>query len=171
MKTALVVAFLVAAAAVGYFFLTGKTLVTDRGGGNPRVITPSALAVRQIRSVVDQLATNGKESSFAAFVFGPAEDPSNEAKIVNMQYSVEKGVVGLDWVLLAPGNRTDKVKIEAFMRARGHTVMNKDKNGVRYLRVEDQNISELGTQIAKEVYHLGDNDEMALFTDKFTWKP
>jgi hypothetical protein len=170
MRTALNVV-LILAAAVGYYLLREKILVTDRGGGIPRAITPSALLVSEIPSVVDQLSRNRKETSFAAFVFGPAEDPGNEEKIINMQYSVENGAIGFDWVLLAPGNKKDLPKVEAFIKARGHTVMTRETNGVRYLRVEGQGISELGTQIAKELYHLKDNDQMALFTDKFEWKP
>ena len=171
MKTVLIVVVLIAVAAVAYFVLRGKTLVTDREGGNPRVITPSGLLVSQIPSVFDQLSQNGKERSFAAFVFGPADDPANEEKIINMQYSVENGTIGFDWVLLAPGNKKDLAKVEAFIKARGHTVMTKEANGVRYLRVEGQGLSELGTAIAKELYSLKDNDQMALFTDKFEWKP
>jgi len=171
MKAVLIAVVLIGVAAVGYFLLRGKTLVTDRNGGDPRVMTPSSLLVSQIPSVVDQLQRNGIDRSFAAFVFGPAEDPGNEEKIINMQYSVENGAVGFDWVLLAPGNKKDLAKVEAFIKARGHTVMTRETNGVRYLRVEGQAISELGTQIAKEMYHLKDNHQMALFTDKFEWKP
>lgn len=170
MKIALVVALLVVAVGAAYF-LRGKTLAIDRGGGNPRVMTPGFITARNIPSIVEQLAQNKTERSFAAFVFGPADDPGSERKIVNLQFSVEGGVVGLDWVLLAPGNKTDKEKVEAFMKAQGHVVVAKEGNGVHYLRVEGDRIAELAVQIVKDIYHLQDHDQMALFTDRFEWKP
>jgi len=166
----LIVIVILVALGVALLVLTRGVLVADRSGGPPRVITPQSVSVLQVPAVVEQLRVQGNDASWAAFAFDPKGEPDTDETTVNLQYSVEKGTIGMDWVLLGPRNKTDKEMIVAFIEQRGHKAIEKEGNGVKYLRVEDGNLSELGMQIIEQVYHLGRYDNMALLTDRFVWK-
>src|SRR5690348_1776163 len=96
------------------------------------------VSVGQIPKVVSQLKTTGRDSSFAVFLFIPRDRPANDGdEQVNLQYSIENGRLGFDWVLLAAPNIADQDKIAAFMRDRGFAANMREMNKVRYMRVED----------------------------------
>lgn len=73
---------------------------------------------------------------------------------LNLQYSVEDGALGLDWVLLGERNRVDRQRIERFARMKRHTVRERRLNDVFYLRVEDGDLVALGIGIARELYRV-----------------
>jgi len=56
-----------------------------------------------------------------------------------------------------------------FIEERHYTVLERDGNGVRYVRVQDGNLVQLGMQIVEEFYHLRSDSEMEMFTDGFEW--
>jgi hypothetical protein len=169
MKILIVIGILIALGAA-YLLLSRSVLVADRCGGPPRVITPQAVSILQVPSIVEQLRAQARDASWAAFAFDPKGEPDSDETTVNLQYSVENGTVGMDWVLLGPRNKADKDKIAAFINQLGHKAVERESNRVKYVRVEDGNISELGVKIMEEIYHLGPSDDMALLTDQFAWK-
>jgi hypothetical protein len=146
-------------------------LVFDRKGFRARIMTPSSVSVSQIPAVFDQLKTAHQDASWAVFVFYPAGEPATDQSVVNLQYSVANGSIGLDWVLLAPRNIADKDKIAAFIKERHYTVSERELNGVRFLRVEDGDLVQLGTQIVGEFYHVPKDTQMEFNKDGFDWKP
>jgi len=115
---------------------------------------------------VRQLRENGKESSWIAFLFGTAKvsETTNDQGLA-LQYSVVDGRVGLDWVLLGPRNIADSAIVSAFMEQRGHTVAMREMNDVRFLRVEDGDLGELGQSIAEVLYGATSNAELGLLID------
>lgn len=146
-------------------------LFVERSGGRAWVVTPRPIVVREIPRVFDQLRAGGKETSWAAFAFNPAGEQPSDENSVNLQFSIENGVIGLDWVLLTPRNRADKDRVATFIKQRNHTIVAKETKLGRYLRVEDGNLAELGVQIVGEFYGLGCDGEMDMYTDKFEWRP
>lgn len=158
--------------AVVVFLLSQSSsyLVMDRKGFRARIMTPSAISVSQLSSVFHQLNANHKDASWAAFTFCPLGEPASDQTSVNLQYSVEGGKIGFDWILLVPRNIADKDKIVAFMKDKHYTVLEREGNAVRYLRVEDGDLVQLGKQIA-EFYHLQADSQMGMFIDGFEWKP
>jgi hypothetical protein len=168
--TIIVVAILVAGVVLFLLSRSDSYLVMKRKGVGVGIMTPRPVLVSQIPSVFDQLKANHKDASWAAFTFCPAGEPATDQNSVNIQYSVEGGKIGFDWVLLAPRNIADKDKIVAFMKDKHYTVLEREGNGVRYLRVEDGDLVQLGKQIA-EFYHLQADGQMGIFADGFEWKP
>jgi hypothetical protein len=71
----------------------------------PRIAPTSSATVAEIPGIVGKLATL-KDGSFAVLMFDSQLSTGGDA--VNLQYSVEHGAVGLDWVLLSQTNVTDK---------------------------------------------------------------
>ena len=125
------------------------------------------ISVNSIPDVVAQLRAKGVNGSFAILMFRSPEpfripDPND---VVNLQFSMENDIVGLDWVLLGPKNIVDKVLIAEFITRHGHAVMNKGLNTVDYLRVEDSEISKLGAQIVADFYKVDSDYKIGLMVD------
>jgi hypothetical protein len=108
------------------------------------VIRPNRLP-----AVVEQLRKTGGDGAWAVFMFRTTV-PSTETTddYLNLQYSIERRTVGLDWVLLGPRNYADKEALTNFIRRRRHKVEIREMNDVAYLRVEDGNVVELGLAIS-----------------------
>ncbi len=107
----------------------------SRSGNGPQV------RVDDVPDGVAHLQQQGKEDAFLVFIFVPPTRPREQP--VNLQFSIERGQLGLDWVLLSPTNIADKAQIETFIRERGHSARETQVNGVRYLRVEDGDLAAL----------------------------
>ena len=131
------------------------------------VIRPNHLA-----AVIEQLSHTGREAAWAVFMFRTAI-PSLETTDdwLNLQYSIEQGVVGLDWVLLGPRNIADKKAITNFIRRRKHKVEAREVNKVAYLRVEDGDINGLGLGIVLDFYGVASDHEMGLLVQGFLPPP
>lgn len=123
-------------------------------------------------AVVEQLRHTGSEAAWAVFMFRTAI-PSAETTddCVNLQYSFERGVVGLDWVLLGPRNIADKEALTNFIRRRKHKVEVREMNEVAYVRVEDGDINDLGRSIVHDFYGVASDYEMGLLVQGFLVPP
>ena len=119
--------------------------------------------------VINQLKGSGKNGHFAVLIFVPPGSTDGEA--VNLQYSTEGGVVGLDWALVAPRNIADQKKVREFASNLGYRLEEHEMNNVHYLRVTDGSISELGTKIVEELYGVAANARLQMITEGFRWKP
>lgn len=79
---------------------------------------------------------------------------SHHEMMPNIQYSIENGRVGLDWVLEAPQNIKDQTALADFIKRNGYTVLRNDTEDVPYLRVEGEGVADLGVKILCEFYHM-----------------
>ena len=94
--------------------------------------------------------------------------PGNHDELFpTLQYSIEKGQLGFDWVLLAPRNIEDEAQLTQFMKGVGYTVAKRDINAVRYLRVEGKDLENLGIKILCDFYHLAPEAKLELITEGF----
>jgi len=110
----------------------------------------------------------GKFGTWVVFFFHAHGDlPQDDA--VNLQYSVENGVVGLDWVLLSRRNVADKKRLIAFINAKGFNVSEMEMNNVRYLRVEGNGIEQLGVKIVTKFYGIAPSAPVQFYTEGFEW--
>jgi hypothetical protein len=124
-----------------------------------------------IPDIVAQLWATGKHSSFAVLMFSPPSPRKLHDPVVNLQYSMEGAVVGLDWVLLGPRNCDDKARLVEFITQSGHTVMELEMNEVAYLRVEGNDIANLGTRIVTDFYHVAASATLGLLVSWFPYRP
>jgi hypothetical protein len=154
---ALAIALIVVAIVVALVFLI-------RG----RIVPTRSATVADIPPILTKLATL-KDGSFAVFMFDSPLSPGGDA--VNLQYSVEHGAVGLDWVLLGQTNIADKEKVAAFAAQLGHTMTEREMNNVRYLRVEGRELDKLGASIIVELYGIPRDAQLELITEGFEWPP
>ncbi len=178
MKILLVI--IVIAGIVGLLFFLLRKGTTSESLANPEqtpyetLATPmqtsdeSLVTLEQMPTVVAKLQREGKNSSFAVFMFVPTTGEPNGVP-VNLQYSIENGVTGLDWVLLSPRNIADQKAISTFITDSGYKIFEREENDVRYFRVEGNGVSELGVKICREFYHFPSDEKIELLTDGFEW--
>jgi len=86
---------------------------------------------------------------------------------INLQLSMERGHLGLDWVLVSPANVADRAKVEACIRRHGHSVRELEVNGVRYLPAEDGDVSALASAILRGLHQLGPKAALETVADGF----
>ena len=130
-----------------------------------------SVPVAEIPAVVARLhgLPEGKYGTWVVFMFRPpGSAPGAEA--VNLQYSVEHGNVGLDWVLLSATNVADKERLTAFVEGRAFRVSEREMNNVRYLRVEGAGIDQLGVAIVTELYGIASGTPIEFHTEGLKWE-
>ncbi|MEY2545610.1 MAG: hypothetical protein QOG48_727 [Verrucomicrobiota bacterium] len=148
----------VAALVVGY----ARRFTQNTDGG--------LVTVRDFPQLLSALtATGGNGAFWVVLVPNTARGDGNYA---NVQYSIEGGRVGMDWVLLAKRNIEDKEAFTQFVTAAGATVTEEVGNNVHYLRVSDgPDLAKLGQDFLQQVYHVTPEDKLRLIITDFSWKP
>jgi hypothetical protein len=132
-----------------------------------RIVPTASVTSRNIQEVISQLDRSSQNGHFVVFMFIPPDSADGEA--VNLQYSIENGVVGLDWVLLGPRNIADRDSVCQFASKLGYRFDECEMNGVHYLRVAGSGISELGAKIIEDFYHVNPDIKLELITEGFKW--
>ena len=119
----------------------------------------------QIPSIVSSLERKGRDGSFVVFMFSV---PGNHDELSpNLQYSIENGQLGFDWVLMAPQNIKDETQITEFIKGAGYTVSKHEVNEVSYLRVEGKDLQNLGIKILSDFYHLAPEAKLEVISEGF----
>lgn len=122
----------------------------------------------RLPAVVKQLRHSGKEGAWAVFMFRTTRlSDETSDNVLNLQYSVEKGIIGFDWVLIGPRNCADIGALTDFIHLRDHKVETRNMNGVTYLRVEDGDIIKLGLDIISGFYCVASDYAMGLLAEGF----
>ena len=132
-----------------------------------RIAPTYAVTSRDIPEVVNQLQRSAKNGHFAVLMFVPPG--ATDGLAVNLQYSIDGGVVGLDWVLISPRNIADQEKIKAFASKLGYNLDEHEMNKTRYLRVTGNGISELGAKIIRDFYTIAPEAQLEMITEGFKW--
>jgi hypothetical protein len=116
-----------------------------------------------------ELLRAAPEQSFADLLFRPAQaDPKEDLAFI--QYSVEQGQIGFDWVLTSSRNEADCDAIRAFISRQGLSLSDREMNQVRYLRVEGLGSESLGRKILNEFYRIPRDQPLEMITQGFDWK-
>ena len=119
----------------------------------------------QIPSIVSKLQLTGRDGSFVVFMFSI---PGNhDETLPNLQYSIENGQLGFDWVLLAPQNIQDETLVTDFVKRLGYTSSKHEINDVPYLRIEGESIEDLGLKILRDLYQLPADTKLQLIVEGF----
>jgi hypothetical protein len=134
-----------------------------------RIAPTYTVTASDIPKVISQLQRSGKDGYFAVIMFVPSGSTDGES--VNLQYSVEAGVVGLDWVLMGSINIADRERISEFASKLGYRLDEREMNGVHYLRVTSGDISDLGAKIILDFYKMTPDNKLGMITEGFKWQP
>ena len=135
----------------------------------------SSVCISQFPAIVAHLDANGMETSFAVFTLTTKIDKENQNDdLINLQFAIEDGIVGLEWPLIRPRNIADKQRVLNYIAKRGYIVTERVQKfaetelfDMPYIRVEEGDIIDLGIRIATELYQIEPNDEISLLVDGF----
>jgi hypothetical protein len=120
------------------------------------------------REIVSKLQRTGRDGSFVVFMF--SIHANRDETLSNLQYSIESGHLGFDWVLLAPQNIKDERPVTDFIKRLGYTLSKREMNDVRYLRIEGKGVEDLGLKILRDFYHLPSETKLELIVEGFDMK-
>jgi hypothetical protein len=142
--------------------------LTDRSNRGVTTRLERTIRMPQMPQVVAQLAAEGDECAWAMFMFyTQVHSQATDDQCLNLQYSIEQGTLGLDWILLGERNIADQEAICQFARRKGHSVKRGQTNGVRYLRIEGDELAALGPDIAARLYGVNRTTDIGLLVDGF----
>ncbi len=123
------------------------------------------IAVDDIAKVYHQISTQAIETSFAVFIISPAHQDSKDS--VEIQFSVEKGITGLDWILMSESNQREKAKVIQHALSKGAEWQECEMNNWIYLRINQGDVAELCTSLIKQLYGV---DEVLLKYGGFRYR-
>ncbi|WP_306600916.1 hypothetical protein [Geothrix sp. 21YS21S-2] len=123
------------------------------------------VASSEIPEILAQLQVSAREGNASVLTL-----PSG-GEGVQLQFSIDHGVVGLDWVLVGHRNLSDKSRIAEMATALGYHVEECEQNQVRQLRITGQGIAELGTAIIRDFYGIHPAARIPMVTVGFRWDP
>lgn len=159
MKIILIVTLVLACFLAFRFF--SKRLSAETDGG--------FVTTKEFPALFSALQSTGSNGAFwVVLVPGTERDDGYTA---NLQYSVEDGIAGLDWVLLAKRNSEDQEKFLTVVRKKGAMAVEKEMNDVRYLRVTDaKDLVGLGREVLVQLYGVKSGDQLQLIITDFKWQ-
>jgi hypothetical protein len=124
--------------------------------------------VLDVPSILAAVRGSTDYPAFAVFIFDAPGTP-NTQDAVNLQLSLENGVIGLDWVLTSQRNIEDQQRFLDFARKLRHDPQPQEMNGVRYIRVEDGDIARLCRGVVTDLYGLPATTQMDLVQEGIRW--
>ena len=142
MRTLIVLLIFPAAIAMYIFWRARR----DRG------IRRKTIPVADVGEVFRQMSAQGVETSFAVFAIRTAGQDQDD--VVEIQYSVEDGKTGLDWILMSPANIAEKPKVIQYAASRGVEWQEKEMNDWLYLRIEQGDVAALCRSLIEDLYHV-----------------
>lgn len=108
------------------------------------------ISVGDIGKVYDQISSQAAETSFAVFVISPPRWDSGQT--VEIQFSVEKGVTGLDWILMSENNKKEKQRIVDYAIEKGTRWQDCKMNDWIYMRIEQGDLVVLCISLIRDLY-------------------
>lgn len=135
---------------VSLLFLAGVAMYTLWRTRRDRGIRRKTIPVADIGEVFRQISAQGVETSFAVFAIRAGD----EDDAVEIQFSVEDGKAGLDWILMSPANIEEKTKVVQYAASRGVEWQEKEMNKWLYLRIEQGDVAEFCTSLIADLYHV-----------------
>ncbi|MEA3009554.1 MAG: hypothetical protein QOJ91_1246 [Sphingomonadales bacterium] len=144
-------------------------IVWDRGKvGMPRLLDQTEIRTDNLAGLVEAMRRGSSSASWAALMLNTPDRPSDEDAVA-LQISFENGRLGFDWELLAPRNVEDQERFRTFARAQGLQPVARSLNGVSYLRVEGTDAARFTASVVTEMYHLPQDQPLALVYEGFEW--
>lgn len=137
---------------VSLLFLAGIAMYIFWRTRRYQGIRRKTIAVADVGKVFRQISARGVEASFAVFAIRKGE---NEDDAVEIQFSVEDGKTGLDWILMSPANIEEKSKVIQYAASKGVEWQEKEMNDWLYLRIEHGDVVGLCTSLIEDLYQVG----------------
>lgn len=115
-----------------------------------RGIRRAQITLDSVSEVHRDISEQAVETSFAVFIV-----PRPNQDSVEVQFSIENGTAGLDWILESEANKAERRKVEQYISSKGFHFQEKEMNNWHYLRVEQGDIAKLCVGIIRDIYGSG----------------
>ena len=133
-----------------------------------RVTATHAVSVADIPRVLSALVAATADPAFAVFIFHPPDRPDSQGAL-NLQFSLEDGRPGFDWVLLGARNVHEQHRFLEFARESGYDPKMQEENHVKYLRVEEGDLAALCARVITTLYGQDPTGPLRLLVHGFKW--
>lgn len=133
--------------------------------------TELKVTLADIAEVFEALTAEPQDGKFAVIVFGANGAAPQVMDPYNIQFSIEDGRVGLDWILLAPLNVAAREQVATWLQRRGWDPQALEMNDVEYLRVEGGDLASLCRALLSELFGVRPTQTMYLIPEGFRWPP
>jgi hypothetical protein len=133
-------------------------------------LLPPAVCLPDVPRVVRMVREAGGEGAFAVLSFAKNGAAPAERDALNVQFSVEDGRIGLDWVLVSPLNVAEESRVLSLFNREGRPVETRSKNGVSYLRTEEGDLAALCEILLARLFGVTAEQELTLVADGVTWR-
>lgn len=122
--------------------------------------TDRRMRVSRLPLLLEAIRQDAREASFAV-LFPTGGDT------FNLQFSIIDGALGLDWLLINEINIRDRAKVRGLAQSYRYSMSRHRQNEVDFLRVTGGDLAALARLILKEIYSIGDEDELHLMVEGF----
>lgn len=130
--------------------LVGVAMVIFWRSRRDQGIRRKTIDVADVDEVFRQISAQGVETSFAVLII----QTGGQNDAVEIQFSIEDGKVGLDWILMSPANIEDKPKVIQYAKSKGVAWHEKEMNGWLYLRIEQGDLVGFCKSLIEDLYQL-----------------
>ncbi len=121
--------------------------------------------LHRVGTVYESLRRTGNDGSFAVFM------PGSTAGAPDIQFSVQRGRVGLDWVLLGDASIRGQEAFKKLLDSEEASYREQELNGVRFVRTEDERAPELCRRALEEIFEIDPQGAVTLIVESFEWPP
>ncbi len=134
--------------------LVAGLVVWKLSGFHRKGIQTKRIPVSDIGEVYRQISDQSVETSFAVFIIAPPQWKTKDT--VEIQFSVEGGLTGLDWILMAEPNRREKPRVIQYALRKGIAWQECEMNNWLYLRIEQGDLPSFCTFLIRDLYEVED---------------
>jgi hypothetical protein len=127
------------------------------------------VALSDVPGIFAALSSTGKDGSFAVFLFSAAGQVPATVEELSVQFSIEAGKMGIDWVLLEPPNLASQSRVGTFFERKGYPLLRRRMNEVEYLRVEGEQLADLLQELLRIEFRVTPEQKMNLIASGFAW--
>jgi hypothetical protein len=132
--------------------------------------TMASVTLNDVPRVNSLLTRTMDDGRFAVVLFGPDGEAPAPVDSLNLQFSIEDGRVGIDWVLLAPMDVNASDRVSAFFSAEDVPVRKLEMNNVSYMRVEEGDLITLFQDSLVQVFRVTPDQHMTLISEGFAFE-
>lgn len=144
----------------------GESVNVNPVGSAPTGSEPDA-GINDIESIFNAISKSNKNGVFVVFM--PCQHRSGETSVLNIQFSIENNIIGLDWVLISPINILEKHRFIQICERHSVEVKECLENGCSYLRVEEGDLVELCKESILDLYPTLHGKSLDLVIEGFEW--
>jgi len=133
-----------------------------------QVVPTHVIHLSDVPRVLRLTSSVGKDGTFSVFLVRSVPRGS-DGVFPSVQFSVEDGRVGFDWVLTSRRNVTDQSRFEALAKSLGYSPRLREMNNVKYVRVENGDLAALCREVLVQLFGVDEKSQLGLIVEGVKW--